>query len=139
MKNLKINFRILVVALVALFSVSLTASANVPVEKTNVPVNLKYLGAANNAPIFQLSFTNENIEVYEVTITDKYNTIYSEVIKGKGLVRRYQFVNNETSGIATEEEEVVVAIKNIATNNVVVYKLHPGSPIDAAKELVASK
>ena len=59
MKNLKINFRILVVALIALFSVSLTTPATAADGSTNLPVNLKYLGAANNAPIFQLSFTNE--------------------------------------------------------------------------------
>ena len=77
--------------------------------------------------------------MFEVTITDKFNTIFTEVVKGKGLVRRYQFVNNETSGIASEDDEIVVSIKNIASNNVVVYKLHPGSPVAAEKELVASK
>lgn len=139
MKNSKINFRNLVVALVALLSVSITATANPATGETSLPVNLKYLGAANNAPIFQLSFTNENVDAFEVTIKDKYNTIYSEVVKGKGLVRRYQFVNNEMSGLVAEEDEIVVSIKNIATNNVVVYKLHPGSPVNAEKELVASK
>ena len=139
MKISKINFRMLIVAIAALFSVSFTASAHPTTGNTSLPVNLKYLGAANNAPIFQLSFTNENVDEFEVTIKDKYNTIYSEVVKGKGLVRRYQFVNNELSGIAAEEDEIVVSIKNIASNSVVVYKLHPGAPVNAEKELVASK
>lgn len=139
MKNLKINFNIFVVALVTLFSVSFTTAATAADGTTNLPVNLKYLGVANNAPIFQLSFTNEKAEAFEVTITDKYNTIYTEVVKGKASVRRYQFVSNEANVVAGEDEEIVVSIKNIASNNVVVYKLHPGSPVEAEKELVAFK
>lgn len=133
MKNLKINSRIFVVALVALFSVAFTSTAAATDKTANPAVSVKYIGAVNNAPIFQLSFTNENEEHYEIKITDKENIIYTETIKGKEVVRKFQFVNN---GI--EEELLYVEIKNISTNKIITYKINPATTIQAETELVAS-
>lgn len=137
MTNSKNNFSIFVVALVALFSVSFSTAAHAADNTNSLPVNLKYLGASNNAPIFELSFTNEKVEEFEITVSDKSNTIYTETLKGKGLVRKYQFVSNEIAG-SSVEDEIVVTIKNTTTNTVVTYKVHPGAPVEAEKELVAS-
>ena len=133
MKNLKIKSRIFVVALVALFSFAFTSTAAATDKTANPAVSVKYIGAINNAPIFQLSFTNENEEQYEIKITDKENIIYTETIKGKEIVRKFQFVNN---GI--EEELLYVEIKNISTNKIITYKINPATTIQAETELVAS-
>ncbi|MBC7422034.1 MAG: hypothetical protein H7334_01125 [Ferruginibacter sp.] len=137
MKNSMINLRTLVVATIALFSVSFASATSLEDGANNLPVNLKYLGANNNSPIFQLSFTNTDIEQFEITVTDKYNTIYTETVKGKGLVRKYQFVSNELNG-SSADDELVVEIKNTTTKSVVTYKIHPGAPANKETELVAS-
>ena len=136
MKHTKIS-RIFAAALITFFSVAFTPAAHAAENTSDVPVSVKYVGIAHNAPIFEFSFGNETVEEYEVTVSDKYNTIYSETIKGKGLVRKYQFVNND-SIIAPADDEIVVTIKNISTKSVTTYTLHPGASTENEKELVAS-
>ena len=88
--------------------------------------------------VFQLSFTNEITQEFLITITDKYNTIYTETIKGKGLVRKYKFVNEEASIVSREDINVInVEIKNLSTNNVITYKINPNTRIQNEIELVA--
>ena len=138
MKILKSNFRRLTVALVALFCVAFISSANAENGYNNFPVNIKYLGAAQNAPVFELSFTNEIVQEFQITITDKYNTIFTEKIKGKGLVRKYQFVNEDVSAITKEDVNVInVEIRNLSTNNVITYKINPNTRVQSEIELVA--
>lgn len=62
MKNSKKNSRILMAALAALFITACTTVAHATEKKGNEAVSVKYVGAVNNAPIFQLSFTNEKDE-----------------------------------------------------------------------------
>ena len=135
MKHTKIS-RIFAAALITFFSVAFTPAAHAAESTSDVPVTVKYVGAANNAPIFQFSFGNETVEQFEITVSDKYSTLYSETIKGKGLVRKYQFVNND-SIVAPADDEIVVTIKNIATKNVITYTLHPGAPTENERELIA--
>ena len=138
MKILKSNFRRLTVAIVALFCVAFMSSANAENGYNNFPVNIKYLGAAQNAPVFELSFTNELVQEFQITITDKYNTIFTEKIKGKGLVRKYQFVNEDVSAITREDVNVInVEIRNLSTNNVITYKINPNTRVQNEIELVA--
>ena len=138
MKILKSNFRRLTVAIVTLFCVAFISSANAENGYNNFPVNIKYLGVAKNAPVFELSFTNELVQEFQITITDKYNTIFIEKIKGKGLVRKYQFVNEDISAAAKEDVNVInVEIRNLSTNNVITYKINPNTRVQNEIELVA--
>lgn len=130
MKNSKNTFRIFVVALVALFSVNAAHATN---GSGNSPVSVKYVGSVNAAPVFQLSFTNETVEQYEIKIIEANEAIYTETVKGKGLVRKFQFVNN-----GSDEDVLKVQIKNISTNTVITYKINPNTKIDVETELVAS-
>lgn len=111
MKNSKNNFRILFVALAVLFTTLSTAAAH----------------AASSTG------TNERVEKYIITITDSDKTIYTETIKGKGLVRKFQFVNN-----GSEEDVLHVEIKNLSTNKVITYKINPATNVEVETELVAS-
>jgi len=122
-------------ALVALFSVTLTA-AHAAGGTNSLPVNLKYLGTANQAPIFELTFTNEKVAEFEITVTDKDNIIYAETVKGKGLVRKYQFVNNDVNTNVSADDEIIVVVKNTITKEVITYKIHPASPSTGETELV---
>ena len=138
MKISKNNYRLFSVAIVALFCVIFASPAHAENGYKNFPVSIKYLGAAQNAPVFELSFTNEITQEFLITITDKYNTIYTETIKGKGLVRKYKFVNEEASIVSREDINVIhVEIKNLSTNNVITYKINPNTRIQNEIELVA--
>ena len=136
MKNSKNNFRIFAVALIALFSVALTSSAHAAGTTGNDTVTVKYVGSINNAPIFQLSFTNETVEQFEIFITDKFDTIYYEKIKGKGLVRKFQFLSNDLKGGAPDDE-ITVVIQNTATKEVTTYKILPNASIGKDSDLIA--
>lgn len=138
MKISKSNFRRSAVAVVTLFCVAFMSSANAENGYNNFPVSIKYLGAAQNAPIFELSFTNEMVQEFQITITDKFNTVFTEKIKGKGLVRKYQFVNEDISATSKEEVHVInVEIRNLSTNNVITYKINPNTRVQNEIELVA--
>lgn len=133
MKNSKKNSRILMVALAALFITACTTVAHATEKKGNEAVSVKYVGAVNNAPIFQLSFTNEKDEKYIVKITDTDNTIYTETINGKAQVRKFQFVNN-----GSEDDILSVEIINVSTHKSITYKINPATHVEVETELVAS-
>jgi Ca2+-binding RTX toxin-like protein len=133
MKNSKNNFRIFVIALAALFAAAGTNTATAIDNKGNLPVSVKYVGAVDNAPVFQLSFTNEKEEQYEIKVMDATDTIYTETVKGKGQVRKYQFVNNGNG-----DDVLLVQIRNTSTNAVITYKINPSSKVEAETELVAT-
>jgi len=136
MKNSKNNFRIFVVALVALFSVALTSSATAADTKGTDPVVVKYVGASNNIAIFQLSFTNEKEEQFEIMITDKYDNLYYEKVKGTELSRKFQFVSSDADG-GSVTDEILVVITNTTTKEVYTYKILPNASIGKDNDLVA--
>ena len=136
MKNSKNNFRIFVVALVALFSVALTSSATAADTKGTDPVVVKYVGASDNVAIFELSFTNEKEEQFEIMITDKYNSLYYEKVKGTELSRKFQFLSTEADG-GSVNDEILVVITNTTTKEVSTYKILPNASIGKDNDLVA--
>lgn len=134
MKNSKNNFSTFAVALVTLFTVAGTTLAYATNNNSgNSPVSVKYVGTVNAAPIFQLSFTNETVEQYEIKIIEANDDIYTETITGKGLVRKFQFVN-----YGSDEGVLKVQIRNISTNIVITYKINPNTKVEVETELVAS-
>jgi hypothetical protein len=130
MKNSNISLRIFAIALTALFSTAFTNTAH---AADTAPVSVKYVGTLNSIPVFQLSFTNEKSETYEITVTESNNVIYTEKITGKELVRKFQFVND-----GSDEDVLKVSIKNVNTKKVITYKINPSTNIEVEKELVAS-
>jgi hypothetical protein len=136
MKNSKNSLRIFAVALVALFSVALTSSATAADTKGTDPVVVKYVGASNNIAIFELSFTNEKEEQFEIMITDRYNSLYYEKVKGTELSRKFQFVSSDADG-GSVNDEILVVITNTATKEVTTYKILPNASIGKANDLVA--
>ena len=133
MKNSKNNLQIFVVALVALFTVANTTAAHATNNAGNAAVPVKYSSAVNAGPVFQLSFTNEREQQYEIKILEANEAIYTETITGKELVRKFQFINN-----GSDEDVLKTQIKNISTKAVITYKINPTTTIEAETELVAS-
>jgi hypothetical protein len=136
MKNSQKNFRILVVALVALFSVSFASAAPAGDNNGSVPVNVSYVGNANDAAIFELSFNNEKAAEFEIMITDKFSTIYYEKVKGIDQVRKFQFYNNDSNG-GYVKDEITVLITNTATKEATSYKIMPNARVEKNSDLVA--
>ena len=138
MKISKNNFRRFALAFASLLCVTFMTSANATNVYNNFPVSIRYIGATQNAPIFELAFTNEVVQEFEIIITDKFNTIYKENIKGKGLVRKFQFINEEASANFKDELTMLdVEIRNLTTNNVITYKINPSTRAQNEIELVA--
>jgi hypothetical protein len=136
MKNSQRKFRNGVVALVALSGVAFTNAAHATKTNGTVPVIVKCVGTANDAAIFQLSFTNEKNEQYDVTISDKFNTVYYEKIKGIEQVRKFQFYSSDTDG-GSIDDELTVVIRNRTTKAVTTYKILPNVKVERETELVA--
>jgi hypothetical protein len=76
--------------LVALFSID---STNCCTCNRTSPVSVK-LWKRQQYSCFQLCFTNEKIEEYEITVTESNNNILIPKIKGKELCVNFNFVNN---------------------------------------------
>ena len=132
------NYRSFALAFASLLCITFMTSASATNVYNNFPVSIKYIGATQNAPIFELDFTNEVVQEFEIIITDKFNTIYKENIKGKGLVRKFQFINEETSSSLKDESSILnVEIRNLSTNNVITYKINPSTHVQNEIELVA--
>ena len=138
MKISRNNFRRFALAFASLLCVTFMTSANATNVYNNFPVSIKYIGATQNAPIFELAFTNEVVQEFEIIISDKFNTIYKENIKGKGLVRKFQFINEEASANSKDELTMLnLEIRNLTTNNVITYKINPSTRAQNEIELVA--
>ena len=139
MKTIKNTHRRFIVALALIFT--LTASNNVKAanENDHVPVAFRYVGVANNAPVFQLSFSNEQVESFTVTIKSKDNTIFFEKLKGtnKTLLRKYQFINEGAT--YNDDEQITIEVRNTPTNKVVTYTFNVNEASSKGYDLIAAK
>ncbi len=126
MKTLKNNLSIFVVALVTLFSVAFTSSAKAADTKGTSPVTVKYVGTANDLAIFQVVFVSDAVAQYEISITDKYSSLYYENVKGTEIIRNYQFYSTDMGG-GSANDEILVTVKNTLTKEVTTYKILPNA------------
>jgi hypothetical protein len=112
MKALFINFRTVVMALVAVFTLSVApAFANGgngkdKKEKNIIPVELKYIGQLNDQPLFELAFSNEEESEFTVIIRDEYGTVlYKDNVKGSSFSKKF-LLNTEELGTVSLKFEV---------------------------------
>lgn len=87
-----------IIAVMAFISTSFSNPVSAMDKKSDPPgVEIKYLGFLDKNPVFEIVFTNVQVDNYYVTIKgESGNTLYSEKISGKNISRRYR--------IDTEEE-----------------------------------
>lgn len=125
MKALKINSKAVAIALVAIFSVAVSAPVFANPGKDEAPAEMKYLGKYNNQPVFELSFNNEVETEFVVSITDENkNVLYRDVIKGGTVSKKFMLNTEEVGNTALKFE-----ITGKKTNKTVVYEINRNSRI----------
>ena len=98
MKEVMSKNKAVIIAVMAFISTSFSNPVSAMDKKSDPPgVEIKYLGFLDKNPVFEIVFTNVQVDNYYVTIKgESGNTLYSEKISGKNISRRYR--------IDTEEE-----------------------------------
>ena len=139
MKTIKNTHRSFIVALALIFTLTASNNVKAAVENDYVPVAFRYVGVANNAPVFQLSFSNEQVESFTVTIKSKDNIIFFEKLKGtnKTLLRKYQFINEGAT--YNDDEQITIEVRNTTTNKLVTYTFNVNEAASKGNDLIAAK
>lgn len=91
MKKIFSNNRLIAIAFLTVFSVSVSAAAPGPNNKAGVPVELKFVGHIKNHPVFQLNFRgNPAQDEFTIIINDEYgNSLFWENIKGENFSKKF--------------------------------------------------
>lgn len=91
MKKIFSNNRLIAIAFLTVFSVSVTSAAGDNTHKPLVPVELKFVGNLKNHPVFQLNFTgNPGQDEFTIIINDEYgNSLFRENIKGESFSKKF--------------------------------------------------
>ena len=126
MKTFISRSKIIAIAFVFTFSLaSMENSAHGIYSKSNNPVELKYIGNENNQPLFQLNLNNDEADEFVVTLKDlSGGVIYSEVVKGKLISRKYR-LNTDEIGIS----EIRFEVSSKRSNTKTVYSVSSTSRV----------
>jgi len=133
MKSTLMNTRIFAIAL----AVSCTTAFNTPAlaieEKKTIPVELKFMGNVNDQPVFQLNFTNSEVNEYTVIVRDNYGfVLYKDKIKGSNMSQK--FILNTTDLAVGEIQFEIIGKK---TDKTAVYEVN--SVARLVEDVVVSK
>jgi len=67
-------------------------------NKSDNPVELKYLGSVNSQPVFLLNLNNNESDEFVVTLKDRAgNVLYSETLKGKLVSKKYRLDTDDSA------------------------------------------
>jgi len=106
MKSLKMNTRLIAIALVASFTVAFAAPAMANDDRKIIPVELKFVGNLKSQPLFHLVFSGTEQNEYTVVIRDEYgNLLYKENVKGATFTKKF-LLNTEELGDAELKFEI---------------------------------
>jgi len=96
MKTFISRSKIIAIAFALTFSAASAESfAN---NKTDNPVELKYLGSVNSQPVFLLNLNNNESDEFVVTLKDRAgNVLYSETLKGKLVSKKYRLDTDDSA------------------------------------------
>ncbi len=119
MKNVISNSRTVAIALVALFTLSFSATAFAGKGPENPAVELKFIGHLNSQPVYQLNLNNPEEAEYIIIIKDVAGEVlYSEKVKGAQVSRKFQLNTTEV-----DESEIRFEIINRKTSRSSVYEI----------------
>jgi predicted phage tail protein len=105
-------------ALMAISSMGFSQASDTS-NKMNAVAELKYVGAVEGFPVFELDLNNEEATEFFVTITDKHSDVlYSTKLKGKGITRKYRLDLDED-----DLKSVRFEITSKKTNENLVYEI----------------
>jgi|SRR5687768_12945986 len=120
MKSALINTRIFAVALAVAFTTAFSTPALAIDEKKTIPVELKFVGNVNNQRVFQLNFTNTEVNEYTVIVRDSYGfVLYKDKVRGSNMNQKFIF-NTEELG----EGEIQFEIIGKKTDKTAVYEVN---------------
>lgn len=118
MKNV-MNRVLAFVFIVALTVASSTGSFANEGNKNTPTIELKFLGNADNQPVFQLLLTSTEADEYTITIRDDAGyVLYSSVEKGTNVSRKFR-LSSETLG----NNPLKVEIKAKNSKKIEVYEI----------------
>ena len=84
------------------------------------PVEVRYIGAIDHNPVFQIEVDNQNGEEMYLTIRDEYGThIYSEVIKEKKYSRKIHLVSEEA-----DDKKLTLSLRTKKSNQTQVFQIY---------------
>ena len=119
MKTMITKIKIVALALVTIFTTTTAFAATVNNENEN-PEEVRYIGNVNELPVYRLSLNNANTATYVVTIKDNDgNTLYSEKVSGKDIVRNYQFEE-----LPSFDYSVIFEVNNLTNGGSSIYKIN---------------
>ena len=96
-----------------------TASAQTTDKIKEVPVEVKYLGAVEGNPQFQIAFSNPQGEEVLVSLRDEDGySIYSDVSKEKSYLRKIQF-----NDMNSEKAKLVLTLRTKRDTQTQVFEI----------------
>ena len=121
MKKAINKWTLMTIGLVTFSSIGL---AQIPLaQNTNQPsIEFKFIGNVSNQPMFRLNVDNNDKDGYRVDVKDEYNDVlYSEVIKGSTISRRYQIDLNDA--FISDDFKVTFEITSRKTHKTTIYNI----------------
>ncbi|HEX6847837.1 MAG TPA: hypothetical protein VF144_12715 [Chitinophagaceae bacterium] len=105
MKKVMSKNKVIIVALMAIFSTSFGIPGSAMEKKSDPPgIQIRYLGFVQKNPVFEIVTNNAQVDKFIISIRDEAGLIlYSEKLSGKNFSRKYR--------IDTEEEIVVGGLR----------------------------
>lgn len=117
MKTMINKTKLVAMASMLVFTV---ASAQSPDIKEETPVEFKYIGTANDQPVFQLNLHNSEADEFVITLKNSAgDVLYKEKVAGIELTRKYRL---DTFEIDTSK--ITVEVNSIKNNNKTVYTVN---------------
>lgn len=128
-----INKTLALVALVAIFTVSFSTSANAIDETNATGIDLKFIGNLKNQPIFQLTANHPDETEYTVSVIDENNVVlYKDNVKS-GVAGKKFMLNTDELGDASVRFEIT----GKKSNKTIVYEINRNSHV--VSDLVINK
>ena len=126
MKTFISRSKVIAIAFVLTFSLASEENfAHNTDNKSDTPVELKYIGKENNQPLFQLNLNNNEADEFVIALKDlSGSVIYSEVVKGKQISRKYR-LNTDEIGIS----DIRFEVSNKRSNTKTVYAVRTTSRV----------
>jgi len=107
MKSTLMNTRIFAIALAVSCTTAFSTPALAIDEKKTIPVELKFMGNINDQPVFQLNFTNTEVNEYTVIVRDNSGfVLYKDKVKGSNMTQKF-ILNTEDLGDGELRFEII--------------------------------
>ena len=122
MKTVMNNFKIMVIAMTAVFTLSFSSVTLAGKDSTdNANPEFQFVGKVENLPVFRLVLNSQNTTYYQVTVkVDNGEVLFTERLKGSNISRMYKLDTDNTDLISGTTFEVT----NKTTNQTTVYKIN---------------